>query len=71
MHRLRMGGRLLPGGGGGDHGFDVDFVGVKQQTDEGHLIVGLVADVADDDDARMAGEVVDARGSQRRPLCGG
>ena len=59
VHGFGMGRGLLPSRGGGDEGFDVEFVGIHEQANEGHLIVGLVADIADDDDAGFSGEVVD------------
>jgi hypothetical protein len=52
----------LPRGRGGDHGFEIDLVRVQQQANEGHLVVGLIAHVGDDDGARMACEVVDVGG---------
>ncbi len=62
VHGLGVRLRLLPSGCGGDHRLEIEFIGVEQQANEGHLVVGLVADVAEDDDARLAGEVVDVIG---------
>src|ERR1039458_1525792 len=61
VHSFGMHCVLLPGGGRSDQRLQVEFVRVEQQTDEGHLIVWLVADVADDDYARMPREVVDMK----------
>ena len=58
VHCFRMGRFPLPGGGGGDHGFEIDFVGVQQQADERHLVIGFIADVADDDHSWMTAERV-------------
>ena len=60
-HGFGMRGGFLPRGSCRDHGFEVDFVGVEQQADERHLVVGFVAHVGDDDGARVAGEIVDVR----------
>ena len=61
VHGLGMCSTLLPHRGGGDHRLEIHLVRVEQEADEGHLIVGLVADVADDDDTGMAHEAVDWR----------
>ena len=71
VHGFGMHRGLLPGRGGRDQGFDVEFVRIEQQADERHLVVGLVADVADDDDAGMAGEVVDVGGRELGADAGG
>ncbi len=58
MFRLRV--FLLPGGGGGDQAFDVELVRVQQQAHERHLVVGLIADVGEHEEAGAGGEIVDA-----------
>ena len=60
-----MNGGFLPDRSGGDQGFELELVGVDQEAHERHLVVGLVADVAEDDHARASGELVGRRG-----LCG-
>ena len=66
VHGFGMHRGLLPGGGGGNQCFNVEFVRVQQQTNQRHLIVRLVADVADDEDARVSGEVINVRRRQSR-----
>jgi hypothetical protein len=59
MHGFGMRSGFLPCRRSGDEGFDVELVRIHEQAHEGHLVVGFVADIADDDDPRMSGEVVD------------
>src|ERR1039458_3867211 len=59
MHGFGVNDLLLPCGCGSDQRLNVQFVGIEKQPDQGHLIVRLVANVADDDDARTASEVID------------
>jgi hypothetical protein len=60
-HRFRMQHILLPNECGRDQRLDVQFVRVQEQANEGHLIVGLIADIADDDHPWMAGEGINVR----------
>lgn len=60
-HRFRMHGGPLPGGCGCDQSFNVEPVGIEEEANEGHLIVGFVADIADYENAWMAGEAVNLR----------
>lgn len=46
-------GVVLPGGGDGGDVDEVELVGVGQEPDEAHLVVGLVGDVGHDEDARL------------------
>jgi hypothetical protein len=50
-HGFRMEHVLLPGGRAGDQSFDVQLVRIEQEADERHLVVGFVADIAEDDQA--------------------
>ncbi|HZR66355.1 MAG TPA: hypothetical protein VFA85_14505 [Terriglobales bacterium] len=47
---------LLPRRSGCDHGFNVKLVRVEKKSDQRHLVIGFVADVADDNHARLAGK---------------
>jgi hypothetical protein len=67
VHRLGMRRRLLPRRCTRDHRLQVQFVRIQEQADERHLVVRLVADVADDHDARMSRELVYVRGGEH--LC--
>src|SRR5262249_20353723 len=70
-HGFRMCGGFLPCGGGGDHGFDVDLVGVEEKTDEGHLVIGLVSHIGNDDGAAVSADVVDVSGRELGAKRGG
>lgn len=44
-------GVVEPGGGDGGDVDNVEFIGVGEQADEAHLVVGLVGDVGQDEEA--------------------
>lgn len=53
-----------PGGGGDDDIFDIEFVGVDEEADHGHLIVRFVRDIADDEDAVLCDPGIGLGGAQ-------
>ena len=65
MHGFRMHRTLLPGGSCGNDPFNLKFVRVEEQANERHLIIGLVADVADDDYAWRPGKGVNVSWGER------
>jgi hypothetical protein len=42
-------------GGAGDEPFDLEFIRVDEQADEGLLIVGIATDIGKDKEARLVG----------------
>jgi hypothetical protein len=56
-----MHGIPLPCRGGCDQGWQVNFVGIQQQVDERHLVVGFVAYIAQNDRAGAPRKVIRGR----------